>query len=120
MVRCPMYRKISKKELTSLIGFEITGTDTVIGIDDSNDPRVGDNPRIFAFIYKESGNNYRFRIYENDALWAVQDYDPAQPGFVAMTKARARELAEFILDDRIAKEQSGEVRDGTGVGYTPE
>lgn len=119
MARYPMYRKLTKKELTSLVGFEVKATDTIIGVDDSNDPRVGDNPRVFAIIYKESGNDYRFKIYENDALWTDQDYDPAQSGFVAMTKARARELAEYILDDRIAKEQSGEIREGTGVDYVP-
>lgn len=41
-------------------------------------------------FYKVEGG-YGFRVGN-----VVQDYDPEQPGFVVMTKARAQESAEAV------------------------
>lgn len=41
----------------------------------------------------EVENGYGFRVGG-----VVQDYDPDQPGFVVMTKARAQEAAEAVAE----------------------
>lgn len=108
------------KELTSVVGHTVNANNVFIGIDDEDNPVAsGDNPFMFARVYKHQGNAWRFTVYENEAEYAVQDYDPAQPGFVDMNKDRAIALATEILNTRIARINSGEVEAGMGVGYIP-
>lgn len=105
-------------ELSSVVGHLVTDNNMFIGFYDGTEIE-GDNPKMFARIYRYQKDEWRFTVYENDSEYAVQDYDPTESGFVPMNKERAIKMATEILETRIVRIESGEVSSGAGVGYVP-